>query len=427
MAALIHRLTKRVLHRRHSSAVTYSQASAAEPEVITQAHVAAVPESVSALTDVGRVREHNEDAFYVSPDGRLLIVADGMGGYEAGEVASALAVVAGAEVFEKRSSELRAGSISVEAVLREAFHCAHQRILDEREQRERRLMGSTLIAAYLDGSRLMTCHVGDVRCYVRSDVGLEQLTRDHSVVEKLVRAGYLEPAEARTHPRKNEVLQAIGISTPLEPEVNVRELHGGDLVLLCSDGLWSSLPDEEIETILAAKGSVHERAVRLVECANAAGGADNITVIVREYEQEDTRTPKPAVLAPRKRVFRFLFSLLCLTLLAGAGFYFLRPAVRETPPVSVPPPQPKKEIVSRVDPTTRARIDRWIAEHDLNEYGDPEGTTYPGGTPLFDENTGESCERYEYILEKHPELRHSEPMKDSESGKEGKPEHAEKR
>jgi serine/threonine protein phosphatase PrpC len=392
-----------------------------DPEILARPRAVTLPTSLGALTDVGRKRDHNEDAFYVSPDGRLLIVADGMGGYESGEVASALAVEAVVEVFEKkRGKEPLTGSAAVEAALREAFQHAHQRILDEREKRERRLMGSTLIAACFDGPHLTTCHVGDVRGYVRSDAGLEQITRDHSVVGELVRTGYLEPAAARTHPRKNEVLQAIGVADPLEPEVNVRELRRGDLVLLCSDGLWGAVPDEEIAAILTEKGSVHERAARLIERANTAGGPDNITVILKAYEKETPQAVGPTVVT-RQRKSRLLFSLLCLLLLAGAGLYFLRPLARETPPAATPvSPLPKQEMVSRVDPETRAHIDRWIAENDLNEYGDPKGTMYLGGTPLFDERTGQSRERYEYILEKHPELRQSEP------GKEGKPDHAEK-
>jgi hypothetical protein len=235
-----------------------------------------------------------------------------------------------------------------------------------------------------------------------------------------VRARDLAPAEARTHPRKNEVLQAVGMPTPLEPEVNVRELHPDDLVLLCSDGLWGVLPDEEIEAILAEERSVRERAARLVERANAVGGPDNITVILRKYD--GGRRPSRLVGAPRKRTLRLLLSLSCLVLLAGGGFYFLKPFTAGTPqaPENAPPPQ-KKEAVSRVNPETRARIDRWIAENDLNDYGDPKGRMYVGGTPLFDESTGESRDRYEYVLEKHPELQLSQ------ADGEGKPDHAEKR
>lgn len=417
MPSFIQRLTKRTPCQQHSLNTVDPQAAA--PEVVGDAQILAASELLGALTDAGRRREHNEDAFYVSSDGRLLIVADGMGGYEAGEVASALAVAAVAEVF-KRQGKGKREAAKVEPLLREAFQCAHQRILDEREKREHRLMGSTLIVAYLDGPRLTTCHVGDVRCYVHTDAGLEQITHDHSVVGELVRARQLTPIEACTHPRKNEVLQAIGMSTSLEPEVNVRKLHPGDFVLLCSDGLWGALSDEEILATLAEEGSVHERATRLVERANAAGGPDNITVVLRAYDGS-TRSGRP-VSAPCKRTFRLLLSLSCLVLLAGGGFYFLKPFSGGTPPASesTAPPE-KNEVVSRVDVETQERIDRWIAENDLNEYGDPKGTMYMGGSPLFDESTGQSRERYEYVLEKHPELRHGE------SGKEGKPDDVEKR
>lgn len=238
-----------------------------------------------AITDVGRVRDHNEDTFHVSEDGRLLIVADGMGGHEAGEVASALAVEVVAEFFAtKRQQATDSSAESIELLLVEAFTTAHQEVLEAARSREGcRGMGTTLITACVHGDQLYICHVGDVRCYVRTATGLEQVTQDHSVVGALVLAGELTSEEARVHPRKNEILQAVGLSNGIIPEVSSRTLSNGDRVLLCSDGLWEALSDEEICAIVDWDGSMRQRAIQLVDRANEAGGHDNITVVLYQH------------------------------------------------------------------------------------------------------------------------------------------------
>lgn len=248
-------------------------------------------EHVCGLTDVGRRRPHNEDAFWISDDGRVLIVADGMGGHASGEIASALAVktVAGFFTDEQRQA-IETRTQPLEAQLTEALEAAHTRVFEEAERRTgAHGMGTTLILGYVLGDRLYTCHVGDVRAYVRTAEGLEQMTHDHSVVGQLVLAGHLTPAEARTSPAQNEVLQAIGLPPGIFPEVNSRELQVGALVLLCSDGLWDMVPDSEIDAILQGEGPIAVRAKRLVDQANAAGGEDNITVVL--YEHRDTQKP----------------------------------------------------------------------------------------------------------------------------------------
>jgi serine/threonine protein phosphatase PrpC len=247
--------------------------------------VEAPSDRLCGITDVGRVREHNEDAFHLSPDGRLLIVADGMGGHQAGEVASALAVDAVAEFLDEgRLRAIESGAKRVEALLLEAFQSAHGRIVaSAKEAPERSGMGTTLIAAFLHGDRATVCHVGDVRCYRRSEKGLEQMTEDHSVVGALVRAGELTPDEARVHERKSELLQAVGGRFGIAPDVMCVELAPGDRLLLCSDGLWEALPDQEIQEILDWNGPARRRAKQLVDRANAAGGNDNITAVLYEH------------------------------------------------------------------------------------------------------------------------------------------------
>lgn len=242
-------------------------------------------DQLCAITDVGRVRDHNEDTFHVSEDGRLLIVADGMGGHEAGEVASALAVEAVAEFFATKCQQATDSSVeSIELLLIEAFTTAHQKVLEAARSREGcRGMGATLILACVHSDRLYTCHVGDVRCYVRTVDRFEQITQDHSPVGALVQAGELTAEQARVHPRKNEILQAVGLPNGIVPEVSSRTLGNGDRVLLCSDGLWEALSDEEICSIVDWDGSMRQRAIQLVDRANEAGGHDNITVVLYEH------------------------------------------------------------------------------------------------------------------------------------------------
>jgi len=239
--------------------------------------------SICAITDVGRVRDHNEDAFHVSGDCAWLVVADGMGGYEAGEVAAALAI----EVIAEHLTQARLASAStpdgVDSLLLEAVDAAHARVREasRSQQGDGKEMGCTLaICCLRDG--LVTCHVGDVRCYLMRGSVLHQVTRDHSTVAALVEAGQLTPEEARVHPKKNEVLQGIGMPSGVRPDVNRADLAPGDRILLCSDGLWEALSHEEMQSILASDGTVRQLAVQLVDRANSAGGHDNITAILSE-------------------------------------------------------------------------------------------------------------------------------------------------
>lgn len=242
------------------------------------------------VSDVGRARAHNEDAFHVTNDGHLLVVADGMGGHRAGEVASALAVQTVIDVLDERWPTTDAADEAIAALLLDAFAAAHERVLQTAQgSREYRGMGTTLILACIRGDRLHVCHVGDVRCYVRSPTELRQLTQDHSVVGTLVRAGQLTPEAARQHARRHEILQAVGLDAGIQPDVVSCDLTPGDEVLLCSDGLWEMLSEEELCAVLAGEGSLEARAERLVEQANDAGGHDNITVVLYRHADSQIR------------------------------------------------------------------------------------------------------------------------------------------
>jgi len=148
-------------------------------------------------------------------------------------------------------------------------------------------MGSTIVVSFIDGNMLHTCHVGDSRVYVINPYSIRQVTNDHSTVAELVRLGEMTREEARHSPRKNEITQALGAPIPVRPECNQHVLHKGDVVLLCSDGLWEMLSDEEIQNIVVERKTVEGACRKLTEQANAAGGNDNITVVLVEVSGDD--------------------------------------------------------------------------------------------------------------------------------------------
>ena len=245
------------------------------------------------MTDVGRARGHNEDSLYVfmgeqegagdAPLFGLFILADGMGGHQAGELASALAcrVVAGhlmSQVYLPTLSSLERGATqpSLTEVLTEAIVSAN-RVINQTLPGS----GTTLTCAMVFGERLFIGHVGDSRVYLRPVGGeVRQLTRDHSVVGKLVEIGQLTPEEAVIHPQRNMLYRAVGQGFSLDVDVQSQPLQPGDQLLLCSDGLWGLLSDEELWRIIAAAPTPSAACAQLVAAANAAGGHDNISVIL---------------------------------------------------------------------------------------------------------------------------------------------------
>lgn len=220
-------------------------------------------------TDVGRVREGNEDAFLVEPP--LYAVADGMGGARAGEVASQLALETIAELQ-------RSGGARLEDEVRAA-----NRVVFERAGEDARFagMGTTLTAAVASAEAVHLAHVGDSRAYLLRAGALRQLTRDHTLVDRMVEAGEITRAEADVHPHRNVLLRALGTEPTVEVEAFDVGLLEGDRVLLCSDGLTVMVTEDQIAAILeTTAGDPQDAAERLVRAANRAGGLDNITALV---------------------------------------------------------------------------------------------------------------------------------------------------
>ncbi|CAA9464687.1 MAG: Protein serine/threonine phosphatase PrpC, regulation of stationary phase [uncultured Solirubrobacteraceae bacterium] len=224
-----------------------------------------------ADSDVGRQRQGNEDSLFVrSP---LFVVADGMGGAQAGEVASQMAVGAFADGLT--------GSSPAEALVR-TVRDANRRI-HERSQRDRQTagMGTTLTAAVLtEGDEVAVAHVGDSRCYLLRDGDLVRLTRDHSLVGELVAQGKLTEEQAEAHPQRSVITRALGSEAEIQVDVDLYAARAGDLFLVCSDGLTSMVPESRIKELLTAPGDLDARGRSLIAAANRAGGRDNITVIL---------------------------------------------------------------------------------------------------------------------------------------------------
>jgi len=229
-------------------------------------------------TDVGVVRSGNEDNYLLVPDVAVFIVADGMGGHAAGEVASEMAV----KIIADRIGDVR-GLEETEASqrIRDAIRDANAEIFDRTlTEHDKRGMGTTATALVLMGGRYVIGQVGDSRAYLLRDGRLLQLTKDHSYVQEQVDAGYLTPEDARTHPYSNVITRCVGANEDVIPDTYIGTLHRGDLFLLASDGLTGMIDDPRLHEILQSSPDPEELSATLVAEANRMGGLDNITVVL---------------------------------------------------------------------------------------------------------------------------------------------------
>jgi serine/threonine protein phosphatase PrpC len=242
-----------------------------------------------AKTDVGRVREGNEDNFRVVADIQLMIVSDGMGGAACGEVASALAVetiarecaLAAAPASDPPAVLARAEVSARTNRLLDAVQSANRLIHESAEKdADKRGMGATVVVAWLEGLRLSLVHVGDSRAYLFRGGALQRLTFDHTLVAEQVRVGILTPQQADTSAWQSVLIRALGPDEVVELDVDEQQMHGGDVVLLCSDGLTRMVRDAEIAGVLGDTSAAQETANQLVKLANQRGGEDNVTAVV---------------------------------------------------------------------------------------------------------------------------------------------------
>lgn len=253
----------------------------------------------AGLTDIGRNRDNNEDNFYISEKEPLCVVADGMGGHSSGEVASALAIRTIREYYERSRTEVdpdlrsrmpdwpfkrRAPEHAEQKRLVQAVLLANDVVHSYAQKRPQlKGMGTTIVCAYFIGTGMYLVHIGDSRGYRIRAGAIERVTRDHSLADEYLEMGILQADELEAFPYKNVVTRAVGFSDAVEPEDSFCTVQAGDIFLLCSDGLTDPLSDADILRIVSAASDDVERACRnLIDAANAAGGPDNITVVLAQ-------------------------------------------------------------------------------------------------------------------------------------------------
>jgi serine/threonine protein phosphatase PrpC len=241
------------------------------------------------LTDVGRQRQHNEDTFLVADEAKLFLVADGMGGHAAGEIASRIAVDSISEfiVHTKEDDGTWPHAYDEHYTrttnrLMAALRMANTRVLEAmRKDAKLRGMGTTVVAAMADDGKFSVAHVGDSRAYMIRNGKISRITNDHSWVFEQVQAGMLTEAEAEKHPLRNVITRALGGALSVNPDASEIDSRPGDVYLLCSDGLTGMVPEEEILKLVTANADDLEAACRqLIDTANERGGLDNVTAIL---------------------------------------------------------------------------------------------------------------------------------------------------
>ena len=234
-----------------------------------------------AMTDVGRKREINQDYVYVTdkpigPFPNLLVVADGMGGHKAGDFASKYTAMVLREELEKTTLK------KPEEILRNVVAIANHKLIQISETDVKlEGMGTTLVAATVIGNTLYFSNVGDSRLYLINDK-IRQISKDHSLVEEMVRLGGIKAEEAKHHPDKNIITRAMGVKEDVEADIYEYRLHKGDLILMCTDGLSNMVEDEDMFDIVKSARDIVEAVLMLIEKANSNGGKDNIGVVMAE-------------------------------------------------------------------------------------------------------------------------------------------------
>lgn len=221
------------------------------------------------MTDIGRVRARNEDSFLIDPDASLYVVADGMGGHAAGDVASQTAVAAFSAAFHETGSVLTAMQSANRAVIERAA-----------AEPGKAGMGTTLTAVHLRGRRMSLAHVGDSRLYRLRAGELSQITRDHTVAQDMIEAGTLTRLGAMHHPANSMLTRSLGSRGDVDVDLLEEELRPGDVLLLCSDGLTGMITDADLASILDQDKPLEGIATELIEAANLRGGLDNITALL---------------------------------------------------------------------------------------------------------------------------------------------------
>ena len=237
---------------------------------------------VFAKTDIGKVREQNQDYFYISEETeepKIYILADGMGGYKGGEIASKLATESAKKYIQNNFEGITKEKEEILKLVKNAVEYANMVVYEKsKEVPELEGMGTTLEVCVIYNNKAYIGHVGDSRIYrIRKDV-IRKLTKDHSYVQKLVEDKKITREEAKTHPKKNMLMKALGCTPYVEPDIRARNFEKGDIFIMCSDGLTNMVEESRIYSLV--KQDITSATDKLIEEANNAGGLDNITVII---------------------------------------------------------------------------------------------------------------------------------------------------
>jgi protein phosphatase len=236
----------------------------------------------AALTDIGRCRRANEDSYAIASEMGLFVVADGMGGHRAGQLASRLATEAAVQAVQA----LRGSEATLTEKLRCSVAAANREIYTTAQAKpEYQGMGTTLVSLLAADGKVALAHVGDSRAYLIRGGRIRQLTDDHSVVGELIRRHEITPTAARAHPHRHVLTKALGVRREVVPDLVELTAMPEDLFVLCSDGLTGLVQDQDISDIAAASTDLDTICTQLVDCANSRGGEDNITVVLVRYEE----------------------------------------------------------------------------------------------------------------------------------------------
>lgn len=243
---------------------------------------------VAFKTDKGKVRHNNEDACFVIPKNKVYILADGVGGNNSGEIASRRAVSGIAKYVESHPLDDVQTFRTVKTYFNDCVQQINYDILkDSKEIIENRGMATTLVVSYFTGDKMYVMNIGDSRAYILRDGEFEQITEDHTYVNSLIKAGIISEEEAERHENKNMITRAVGADYSVEPDFFSVDIKAGDIILMCTDGLYGEVRDDKIIEMLSQNESMGTICADLVDTANMNGGADNITIICLKITEED--------------------------------------------------------------------------------------------------------------------------------------------
>lgn len=229
--------------------------------------------------DTGRVRDINQDAFFVIPEEDVFLIADGVGGHNSGEVASRTTMADIAEYIRKNPIPREEGPDAVKKYFVSLIFAVNSHVYNIAKESAPGGMATTLVILMLDGGKAYAINVGDSRLYLLRDENIMQVTEDHTYVNGLVKKGIIDREQAKNHPDRNMITRAIGAESEVEPDLFLFDVYPGDILLMCTDGLYNELSDSEMYKIITDSGDMRSACSRLVDEANSRGGADNITAV----------------------------------------------------------------------------------------------------------------------------------------------------